>query len=366
VELVRCLVGTGTLALLALAGSLGAVRLPVLAAVDPPWQPPPCGSVRAGGSLPGSSPAAWYRLDPVLDTGGSLVGQRLTLGLVDGPARHLDLPAEAFASGPTSGVVLVGEDDGSVSRLRSLDVIRGCASLIGTERGLVIRGAVLEADGSVAWEHRVNRATRADEGVWRRSLDTGEAVRVLAGLPRDDAFGPTFVTELSIAADGRLAVASCGQRACRTRLLEPDSGFVAAFSGTGPLVGVHGNTAVVLGACSGLPCPLEAVDTRTGHRDILVADAGLAAMSANADGTLVFESGDGSLASLDLDTGRTTALLADTGLLPMRRTSSATSGADTPAGSVLLAPAGRVGQASSARSLDLRTNRTTDLKEVLP
>ena len=67
--------------------------------------------------------AAWYRLDPVLDEHGSLAGQRLTVGLVGGPARHLDLAPESFVSGPVGGVVLVGDDDGTESRLRLLDVV---------------------------------------------------------------------------------------------------------------------------------------------------------------------------------------------------------------------------------------------------
>lgn len=366
-ELVRCLTGTGALAAVALVAALGAARPPVLAAADPPWQPPPCGEARAG-DTPAGVPAgtAWFRLDPLLDDRGSLTGQRLTVGLVDGPARHLDLAPESFASGPQTGIVLVGEDDGIASRLRLLDMARGCETVVGRERATVIRGAILAPDGTSVWEHRVNRATRADEGVWRRPLTGGQAARVLAGLPVDGRFGPTFVTELSWAPDGRLGVASCGKRACRTRVVDIASGRVDAFGDTGPLVGVHGNRAVVHGACAGLPCPLEAVDLRTGRRTVLVEDAGLASVDGAGTGRLVFETADGSLAVLDLGSGRRSAVRMDGRLLPVRRSSAATSGAETPDGAVLVAPDGRIGQPSAARYLDPATLTARSLGEVVP
>jgi hypothetical protein len=350
------------MAALALVGVLGAAQPPVMAAADPPWQRTPCGEARAGAP----QGPAWYRLDPRLDDDGSLAGQRLTVGLIDGASRHLDLAAESFASGPEAGMVLVGEDDGVVSRLRLLDVVRGCETAVGLERAAVVRGALLAPDGASVWEHRVNRATRADEGVWRRPLAGGRPVRVLAGMPLDDRFGPTFTTELSWSSDGRLGVASCGERACRTRVVDPATGDLDAFEGTGPLVGVYAARAVVHAACAGLPCPIEAVDLRTGMRTVLVPAAGLAALDGSADGALVFEAADGSLAVLDLGSGRRSEVRADRGLLPLRRTSAATSGADTPDGAVLVAVGGRVGQPSAARHLDPSHQSVVSLGEVIP
>ncbi len=361
-ELVRCLAGAGTLAAVALVGALGAARPPVMAATDPPWQPPPCGEARAGAP----SGTAWYRLDPVLDDHGSLVGQRLTVGLINGASRRLDLAPESFASGPGAGMVLVGEDDGVVSRLRLLDVARGCATVVGLERAAVVRGAVIALDGASAWEHRVNRVTRADEGVWRRPLAGGRPVRVLPGMPSDDRFGPTFTTELSWSSDGRLGVASCGQRVCRTRVVDPATGVVDAFEGTGPLVGVDGDRAVVHAACAGLPCPIEAVDLRTGLRTVLVQAAGLAALDGGTGGVLVFETPDGSLAVLDLGSGRRSEVRAARGLAPVRRTSATTSGAETPRGAVLVAADGRVGLPSAARRLDPSRQSLVSLGEVIP
>ena len=365
-ELVRCLVGSGTLATMALVGALGATHPRVLAAADPPWQPPPCGEARAGdASTAAGSGTAWYRLDLVLDEGGSLAGQRLTVGLVGGPARHLDLAPESFASGPAGGVVLVGDDDGAETRLRLLDVARGCATAVGREAEAVVRGALLAPDGSTVWEHRVNRVTRADEGVWRRPVAGSPSARVLPGLPANGRFGPTFVTELSWAADGRLGVSSCGERACRTRVMDPATGRVDAFEGTGPLVGVHGDRALVHGVCAGLPCPIEAVDLRTGRRSVLVEEAGLASVDGSGTGSLVFETAAGQLAVLDLGSGRRSHVTADAGLLPVRQTSAATSGAETPGGAVLVAPRGRVGQPSAAQHVDPATHAAVSLGEVL-
>jgi hypothetical protein len=363
VELVRCLAGTGALAVVALAGALGVVRPPVLAAVDAPWEPPPCREAPGGGAVgAGGHTAAWYRLDQVLDDRGSLAAQRLTLGLVGGPTQHVDLPAESSASGPVRGVVLVSEDDGDQSRLRLLDVGRGCGTELGREQS-VIRGALLAPDGSSTWEHRVNRTTRADEGVWRRPLSGGAARRVLAGLPPDGRFGPTYVTELSWLTDGRLGVASCGERACRVRVLDLATGQSAAFDGTGPLLGIHGYLGVALGACTGLPCPIVGVDLRTGRHTSLVDAAGSAAM---AYGVLVFEEADGSLATLDLSNRHRSVVAASRSLLPVRRTSSATGGAETAAGTVLLAPGGRLGRPADGRSLDADTHAVDPLGEVAP
>ena len=85
------------------------------AAAEPPWEPPPCPAVETrrrpepGGVVPARAGARRAR--------ARSPGMRLTVG-VDGTAgRHMDLAPESFASGPAGGLVLVGEDDGAVSRL---------------------------------------------------------------------------------------------------------------------------------------------------------------------------------------------------------------------------------------------------------
>ena len=104
----------------------------------------------------------------------------MTLGRIGGRERHLDLSPESFASGPVDGRVVVGDDDGATSELRIIDVGRGCATVVAREAD-VIRGAVLSAGDGTIWEHRVDRATRTDLGVWRRGPGGSPAVQVLPG-----------------------------------------------------------------------------------------------------------------------------------------------------------------------------------------
>ena len=354
------------LAAIVVIGAAGLVRPAALRAADPPWDPPPCPPAQAAGLLAAAAGGAWFALDAELDGDGWLTGRRLSLGgLAGAPARHLELPPESFASGPVGGRVLVGDDDGSRSRLRIVEVAAGCATDIGREAS-VVRSAVLAPDGSAVWEHRVNRATRADEGVWRRPLDGRPARRVLRGLPFAAAFGPTFSTELALTADGRLTVASCGERACRLRVLEPRSGRVDRVDGTGLLIGVSGDRAIAYAPCNGFPCRVEGIDLSTGRRMTLLAAAGPAALGGPGSRTLVHEAGNGSLEILELDTLRRSPAAVGTPGAPVRAGSTATSGADVPDGWVLLAPAGHLTDPAAARRLDVATNGVGQLWEVQP
>jgi hypothetical protein len=298
----------------------------------------------------------------VLDVSGTLAGQRLTLGLVGQTPRRIDLPPESFASGPVRGRVLVGDDDGSRSRLRIVDVGRGCATDVARDAA-VIRGAVLATDLTATWEHRVDRATRADLGIWRRATADGRASRALPGLAPDERHGRTFSTELRWAADGRLAVASCGELACRTRLLDPTTGIVKAIEATGQVLGVDRDAVVAYGACPGLPCPIVRVDAATGGRDVLVDEAGPAAMSDADEPAVVFER-RGHLEELDLRTSVTSTLAAAPELLPVRGGSGAGAGVDLAGGSVLLAADGRLTDPGGARRLDPATAAIGPIEEV--
>ena len=126
---------------------------------------------------------AWYRLDPVLDRTGTLAAQRLTAGIAGQPSRQLDLAPESFASGPVGGLVLAGEDDGTVSRLRLLDPARGCATAVADEPA-VIRSAVLDPDGRSIVEHRVDRTTRADLGDLAAARSAGRRSACSTGWDR--------------------------------------------------------------------------------------------------------------------------------------------------------------------------------------
>lgn len=344
-ELGRCL-QVVPVAALVLGGALSLGGSPLLAAGPTAWAPTACGS---GGAPPGEG-IAWYRLDPVLDGAGTLASMRLLAGGAEGPGRIMTLAPEAFASGPVLGRVMVGEDDGARSVLRALDPRRGCATVIANVRDAVVRSAVATADGRALYEHRVDRRTRADLGIWRRGLagwrTQGPARRVLEPLPVDAAYGPTFTTGLAVTWGGEVTVSSCGELACRTRVLEAD-GRVRLVGPTGPALGVIDRTLVARDVCRGLPCPIVAHEP-DGTRRVVVQDARLAALGGDGDRFAVVEGADGLLRTIDVRSGSTAAVDAQ-GALPVAGGSLATSGASSASGEVLLAPGGRVTGISSLR-----------------
>jgi hypothetical protein len=338
VEPMRWFRGMVPLAAVTLMGAGVIARPPVLVAADPRWEPPACTASGPPGTDPGGGAAAWYRLDGILDDAGTLAGARLSTGIVGGATKRLDLPSESFATGPVLGLVLVGADDGSRSRRTLLDVALGCATALPDEQA-VVRSAILTADGSAAVEHRVDRVTRADLGVWRVQVPGGRATRIVAGPSADERYGRTFTTELRFAPDGRIAVTSCGERACRTRLVDPRSGRVDQVGPTGPVVGVDADGSVVAHeACGGFPCALVRVDA-SGRSRALVPAAGRAAMAGNR---VVYEAGHDGLRVLDLRSGSSTAVDHADGLVPVGDGSRATSGVERPRDVVLLAPRGLV------------------------
>jgi hypothetical protein len=288
---------------------------------------------------------------------------RLTVGLAGGPGRWLSLAPESFASGPVGGRVLAGSDDGTVSWLSLVDPGHACATAV-TEVPDVVRSAVLAADGQSIFEHRVDRVTRADLGVWRRPLATdgtsgGAAERVLPGLAPDAVHGRTFTTELLAGDDGRLTVSSCGLEACRVRVLDPSGASVANVEDVGPAIGLHGRRLVARAACAGDPCGIVTVDLATGARGVAV-DAALA--SAMDGSTLVYEVPGGRIATLDLATRRRTGPV-DAGGTPVRRGSLALAGVDVLGGTVALAPGGRP-TTTGLRALDTTQGTATNIGEV--
>jgi len=290
---------------LAAIGALAIVASTTLGAPEPRWEPSPCAGPPRTGDVPRG---AWYQLDPVIE-GGVRTGQRLEVGAAGlGPARTLTLGSESFAAGPFGGTVLVGTDDGRQSRVSLVDVGAGCAWSLGTTR-YVVRRATLAPDGATVFEFRVDRGSRADLGVWRRSLDgRTPAVRVLAPIEAHAGFGPTWLTDFAWSGDGTsLAVQSCGETACRFRVLslagEPLR--TVADPRVGDIVGLSGHRLVAHGSCRGLPCPLLVIDLEDGSSMILHAVAGQAALARDADGqpVVVHEIGaDGTrLRRVDLD-----------------------------------------------------------------
>ena len=268
-------------------GGIALIASTTLGAPGRAWTPDACaGAPRIGAAASGT----WYRIDPVLDA-GTRTGQRLVLGRAgDLSTRSLDLAAESFAAGPFGGAALVGTDDGRRSRLSLVDVARDCAWPLVASAD-VVRTATVAPDGTTLYEFRVDRRTRADVGVWRRALAGSEApARVLHPIESDERFGRTWVTDFIWSEDGRsLAVQSCGEIACRVRILDTMGGLVrlVADPGLGDLVGLDADRLVAHGACRGLPCPLVSVDIATGASLILDPAAGQAVLSRDAAGRTI-------------------------------------------------------------------------------
>src|SRR6185369_11718357 len=95
------------------------------------------------------------------------------------------------------------------------------------------------------------------------------AHRILDPIADDGRFGRTWSTEFTWSLTGdRLAIQSCGEVACRTRIVRPDP-TAATTNETmldapdlGLLVGVDGDDVVTYAACRGLPCPIVVTDLR--------------------------------------------------------------------------------------------------------
>jgi hypothetical protein len=350
-----------------------AIGATALAAGPRPWSPPPCaGPPNAPALAERGAATAWFRHEPVL-VDGTLTRSEVVLGSAAQrrPAR-LVLDAESFVAGPFGDVLLVGTDDGRSSRLSLVDVAAGCAWPLATSDD-VIRRATLGPDGRTVFEMRVDRATRADLGIWRRWLDGPGAVeRVLGPIAPDGRFGRTFTTGFTWSQDGRgLAVRSCGELACRVRVLEPATGRhrSVADPSLGDVVGLDADRIVAHAACRGLPCPLVSVSLVDGTRIVLEPVAGLATMTTLADGTsrVVFERGAARLRAMGPD-GSAAQDLADLRdghrLVPADDRSG--SGAAVPPGWIALAHGGRIAP-DRARATVIRhipDGRTVELGEV--
>lgn len=307
----------------------------------------------------------WFRQDPILDRAGSLVGQRLALGLDgDRSSRILDLPTESFAAGPFGRVVLIGSDDGTASRLLALDVTGECSWSVAEEAAAVIRRATIDPAGQTMYEMRVDRATRADLGIWARPLDgAGPALRVVDPIAEDDRFGRTWSTEFSWDLSGdRLAIQSCGELACRTRVLDPADQSLRVIDDAelGTIVGLAGDDLVSYAACRGWPCPVVSVSVETGQQQVLADAAAVAVLAMTSEGPrLVHETlGETAIAvrAVSLDGSVTT----DLGPVPSgHRLHAGPSVTDfatgVPAGWVLVGPEGRFPDTGPTAQTQLRS-----------
>jgi hypothetical protein len=371
-------IAPGVVALVA----VGVVASTTLGAGDPPWSPASCAGPGLVDAVRRPAPAGiadlryepWYRMDPVLDRGGSLRAQRLIVGVGgDRTGGATELPGEAFVAGPFGRVVLVGMDDGATSRLVAYDAAGDCAWSLATEAD-VIRRATLEPATATVYETRVARAGRADLGIWRRRLDGSAPERVLAPLPADTRFGPTFSTEFTWDPTGaQLAVQSCGEFACRTRFVVGSTAASepAADPEAGLLVGIDGGRLIQYEACRGFPCPIVATDRATGTKRVLEPLAGRVALVAGPDGPrLVVEDSGGQLRVVRLDGGDATGLGSKPdGLDLVGPAPIAASAMRVPPGWILLGPDGRLPDDRTTLRPQLRRIQdgiTVQLDEVAP
>ena len=134
--------------------AVGTVASTTSGAGDRPWAPPACGAgsqqlvaaarVSAPATVDDLGTEPWYRVDAALDRDDALRAQRLVVGVGAGRFRRAsELPAESFVAGPFGRLLLVGTDDGSMSRLAAFDVARDCLWPVAAERD-VIRRATLD------------------------------------------------------------------------------------------------------------------------------------------------------------------------------------------------------------------------------
>lgn len=220
---------------------------------------------------------SWWRIADRQDEDGALAGRQLTVGRGGAATRTLDLRIESAASGPVGGVIVVTNDDGRRSEVMLAAAADGCAWLVDESQD-VVRGAILDpADGSVL-AHLVDRETRADLGTWRFGSgglpsDLAEP-ELVAPPPAIDALGPIWATDLRLDPAGTtLAVQSCGEERCQTRLFDlraPDRAPVVVAGEQGRLIGFAGPRLVTWAACPLIPCAVVAWDPAPGeHRTIL-------------------------------------------------------------------------------------------------
>ena len=150
----------------------------------------------------------------------------------------------------------------------------------------VIRRATIDPAGTTIYEVRVDRATRADLGIWARPLDgsrppsrvldpIGARRAVRTDLRHGVRLGPRrFLAGRFVVRRARLPDAGPRRRDGRRseRVAEPDLGMP---------VGLAGDALVSYGACPGVPCPIVATDLASGARTTL-AEAGASAVTVTA------------------------------------------------------------------------------------
>jgi hypothetical protein len=330
-------------------------------------------AVRAGnGPVAG---AAWYRLDPVVDSRGWLTGQRLVAGRVgERGAMERALPVESFVSGPRGGRLLVGADDGRRSTLRIVDVAGRCETTIHAGPELIRRAVLMPNEDGIV-ELRLDRASRTDRGIWLRPRDGSRPTRIVDPLPANDRLGRIFSTTLQWSSDGRtLTIGSCGEAACLVRLVEP-GGRAANRTvttiddpGVGEVIGVVGRELVAYGGCATLPCSIVARNLDSGRTRVIAKAAGLATVTATNGGAVAFEdyADRGRLTIAWLRDGRSQKVALDDGLRIVPPEARALAALETGPGVFAVARGGRPATARvPATFVDAAESRLVPATEVV-
>jgi hypothetical protein len=244
---------------------------------------------RAGSACSAASPAAAARAAVdgsrrdlkatargLLGKRGELTGRVLTAQSASGAPIGVALPIESFVGAPTDDLIVYTTYTAVVgSQVRALDLVTGCDALLASPPEIV-RSAILDPVANALYVHSVKKSGRADAGVIRYQLSTGDSAQAVPPLRTSAAFGPIFGTELRWSDSGRsLAIQSCGMFECLTRILEPGSGEVATYDtpGQGQLISLDGERLVTFAACGGLPCDVLGTDLVSGEVTVIAANA---------------------------------------------------------------------------------------------
>jgi len=229
----------------------------------------PGGPARAAGA------ETWWRFAPVLDGAGSLVGWTLDGGTQDSALPKIVLPAESSVSADVDGRVLVTADDGARSVIAVVSATDRCATVL-AEVPMVARSGVLGQRDGTGWFHAVDRSTRRDLGVWRLTSASSGPAPFLSPLPDDDPavlrVGRVFTTQLVLGATGdQLAIQSCGERTCRTRVVHLATGRENRLEAPdqGLLLVLERTQATFRDPCPGDPCAVRVVEFTPPSTEVL-------------------------------------------------------------------------------------------------
>jgi hypothetical protein len=330
-----------------------------------------CMSVDPVAAAPASRPGVWWKSVERLDSAGTFLGRRVSIGAGAITAGGLDLPAESSVSGPAGGLIVVTADDGSRSTVRVLSAAAGCGIVI-HETGAVVRIAILDHRDHSVLAHLVDRATRADLGTWRLAIAPAGATEArLVAPPLGDlapTVGTVWGTGLLLDAQGsHLAVQSCTDLGCLSRIFDlrhpAGAPLVIKSAAEGPMLGFAGGSLVTWAACPGYPCAILAWDPATSHSRTLLSAASAAAMTADGRRLVAIQADAAGSRAIELDpsSGRLSRLrgLAP-GLRPLASGASATIGLEVAVNEVA------IGTPGTADSDPQALNPDAAAQEVLP